>query len=129
MADQQKRELPKVTKHDFYFEMPLYEVLYESQLGKSIFSGEVDAFSARNGIDTTYKISARRASSNSWEPFYHYQLVTLECKRKNNDALCFVVFEAEINGEVVYIKVGQWLSLVEIQFAEIGKKYDKFLSR
>lgn len=115
----------KKSKHDFYFEVPLYEIVRSDDMDAGIFSGDVDAYSAQNKIDTTYKISAMRISDNDWDDFHDFYRVTLECKRKEDDVLCFVVYT---NGEA-YMKIGQLPSLASIQFAAIGKKYDKLLSR
>jgi len=132
MTDQHKgeppEERPKFSKHDFYFETPLYETIYATQLGQHNFSGDVDAYSARNGIDTTYKISSSIVG-NSWEIWGNVQAVTLKCKRKDNDTLAFMVYEGKVGDDKVYVKIGQLPSLADVQFAEIGKKYDKHMSR
>lgn len=120
-----KEENKKITKHDFYFEVPLYEQVSMQDIEDKIFDGDVDAYSAKNKIDTTYKISASRMSHYEYEDFYNYFKVTLTCKRKDNDILKYFVL---IQGASL-IKVGQYPSLADIQFAQIGKKYDKLLSK
>lgn len=122
-------ERKKISKHEFYFETPLYETIYADQLSDDNFKGEVDAYSALNGIDTTYEIYPRGLGDYSGHPLSSYSAVTLTCKRRKGDVLCFFVLEGKIDNEDVYVKVGQWLSLVDIQFATIGKKYDKLMDR
>jgi hypothetical protein len=119
----------KISKHQFYFETPLYEVIDTTKADSYLFSGEVDAYSAQNGIETTYKVSSKRLDSS-----YGFLVteggfgeVTLKCKRKNNDELRFFLL-VDV-GENLCVKVGQWPSLADLQFAEIGKKYDKLLDR
>ncbi len=111
----------KISKHKFFFETPLYDVIYSKNV-EDIHDGDVDAYSAKNGIDTTYKISSREVDQFSFENFYK---ITLTCKRKDNDVLRFFVYD---NDEIV-VKLGQLPSLVDIQFEEVSKKYDKYLSR
>lgn len=121
--EQQKTE-KKVSKHKFYFETPLYEVIKHAQLEDDIHNGDLDAYSAKNGIDTTYEIDSKRIDNYSYECFYYFYKITLTCKRKNDDVLRFFVYD---DGEIV-IKIGQLPSLADIQFAEISKKYYQFLS-
>lgn len=125
--DSQKPEViaKKISKHEFYFETPLYEVIEIDKLDNGLFRDDVDAYSAKNGIDTTYKISERSMGNQYESIFENFYKVTLTCKRKDNDVLIFFIFYDENN----VIKVGQDPSLADIQFAEIGKKYDKYLSR
>ncbi|MEI6843018.1 MAG: hypothetical protein WCK48_00690 [bacterium] len=119
-----------MSKHDFYFETPLYEVVSISELEKNAFGGDVDAYSAKNSTETTYSISID--STDTWSDWsaekgnsvdVGFFLITLKCKRKDNDVIRFIVFR---NREIV-MKIGQWPSLADLQFAEIGKKYDKVL--
>ncbi len=128
MADNQVTDKKLMSKHEFYFETPLYEWIEIDELEKGFLQGDVDAYSATNNIDTTYSISRERVNEYKNDPFYNYWAVTLKCKRKDNDTLCFIILEGAINNKTVYGKVGQWLSLADLQFAEIGKKYYKFLS-
>lgn len=119
--EQEQQKEKKISKHEFYFETPLYEVIESTQFEDDIHNGDVDAYSAKNGIDTTYTITSRPVDAYSFENFYR---VTLTCKRKSNDILRFFVYD---NNKIV-VKFGQLPSLADIQFAEIGKKYDQLLS-
>lgn len=131
MTDEQQTEEFKImSKHDFYFETPLYEVVQISELEKTAFIGDVDAYSAKNSTETTYSIDVDSTDTwRDWSPEkgnsveVGFFLITLKCKRKDNDILRFVVFR---DREKV-MKIGQWPSLADLQFAEIGKKYDKVL--
>lgn len=117
-------EEPKLSKHDFYFETPLYEVIDINLLDKMTFSGDVDAYSAQNNSETTYGIDIQ--GINTWvknSVSIGFYLVTLTCKRKQNDILRFTIYKDK---EIV-LKIGQYPSLADLQFAEIGKKYDKVL--
>lgn len=125
----QQKEEKKISKHEFYFETPLYEVINVDMVEGDLFRGDVDAYNPISGFDTTYSIHANRIGytyggyfDDDYEGFY---TVTLTCKRKEVDKLKFFVFK---NNEIV-IKLGQYPSLADIQFAEIGKKYDRFLSK
>jgi hypothetical protein len=119
-----KNSNKKISKHEFYFETPLYASTNIEELEAALFEGDVDAYSAKNGIETTYEIHNTRVG-DYYSDFYSYLKVSLKCKRKNNDILkYFVLLEKN-----AVIKVGQDPSLADIQFAEIGKKYDKYLSR
>jgi len=129
MADQVIPQKPIISKHEFYFETPLYEWVEEEVLESNFTKGDVDAYSAKNGIDTTYSISSERLSDYPNDPFYNFFGITLTCKRKDNDVLCYVVYRVKSGDETLYGKFGQLPSLADIQFAEIGKKYDKYLSR
>lgn len=125
-----KEEIKKISKHDFYFETPLYELIDTNLLEEKPFSGDVDAYSAKNSTDTTYSISMDAIDTwTEWNGSSHvsvgFYLITLKCKRKNNDILRFVVFFNKI--KAVAMKVGQYPSLADMQFSEIGKKYDKVL--
>jgi hypothetical protein len=132
MADETKTEAEEImlSKHDFYFETPLYELVDTKILEEKPFSGDVDAYSAKNSTDTTYSISMDAIDTwTEWDGSSHvtvgFYLVTLTCKRKNNDILRFVVFFNKVKS--VAMKVGQYPSLADLQFAELGKKYDKVL--
>lgn len=121
-----------MNKHDLYFNAPLYETISTSELEEEAFYGDVDAYSAKNSSDTTYAIKVKEIDCwDVWnsEASEHVRtgffLVTLKCKRKDNDILRFVFFRSK---ELV-LKVGQWPSLADLQFAELGKKYDKVLPK
>lgn len=113
-----------ISKHQFYFDTPLYEIVKNSDIVEDIFSGDVDAFSAENGIETTYKVESHDMDYYS-VGFEDFKKITLKCKRKNNDILRFFVGQ----GEDFIVKVGQWPSVADIQSAEIDKKYNKQLKR
>lgn len=126
MEKQITEEKIKMSKHEFYFETPLYEVINSEELEKNIFIGDVDAYNSTSGFETTYKIEAEQISDNKWSSYYKiFFTVTLTCKRNEKDKLRFFILD---NNKIV-VKLGQLPSLADIQFAEIGKKYDKFLSR
>lgn len=119
-----------MSKHDFYFETPLYEAVILVELEDDPFYGDVDAYSAKNSSETTYSIRIEPTDTwSDWSKEKHnsvdigFFLVTLQCKRKSNDILRFVIFRSR---EIV-MKIGQWPSLADLQFAEIAKKYDKVL--
>lgn len=123
-----QRESKIISKHDFYFETPLYEVVFLAELEEGTFSGDVDAYSAKNNTDTTYRIYL--GSIDTWDIWVTpkhitigFYLVTLMCKRKENDVLRFIIYK---NNEYA-VKIGQFPSLADLQFSEIGKKYDKVL--
>lgn len=127
-------EVIEVSVHDFYFEIPLYSSVNVNSLNSNIFSGDVDAYSSKNSIDTTYNISSENIRVFSkYVPgegqvvYSQYKIVSLECKRKSNDLLHFFVFVDNDTDTVT--KVGQFPALAELQFAEIGKKYDKILPK
>jgi len=124
----------KINKHDFYFETPVYDSLEYSDLEDSdtLLSGDIDAYSARNSTETTYTIGFGWIKKiegkyiDSYTTHYRgYGIVTLTCKRKGNDILRFFIYNDEIGKQLM--KVGQFPSLADIQFAEIGKKYDRVL--
>lgn len=125
MSEEQQSEEDKImSKHDFYLETPLYEVVSISELEKNSFSGDVDAYSAQNNSETTYSIDTQEI--DTWlknSTTIGFYLITLTCKRKQNDVLRFTVYR---DREIV-LKIGQYPSLADLQFAEIGKKYDKVL--
>lgn len=130
MSDTETTEEKILSKHDFYFETSLYEVITLTELEDGSFHGDVDAYSAKNSTETTYSISV--SETDTWTEWVAEErksvtigffLITLKCKRKANDILRFVVFR---NREIV-MKIGQYPSLADLQFAEIGKKYDGVL--
>ena len=120
----QEQEVKIITKHEFFFEAPLYSAIPLSRLENDqphlFLSGDVDAYSPA-GFDTTYNIS-RWSLGNNDSTYRGYYAISLSCKRKG-ETLEFFVYN---NGESL-IKVGQYLSLADLQYAEIGKDYDKVL--
>ena len=124
IEENKNEEVKMMSKPDFYFETPLYDVVLLSELEKASFAGDVDAYSAKNNSETTYSINTD--GINTWLDNHvniGFYLVTLTCKRKQNDVLRFTIYR---NREFVF-KMGQYPSLADLQFAEIGKKYDKVL--
>lgn len=117
-----EQEIKKITKHQFYFETALYELVYCENPENELFKGNVDAYNSIDGFDTTYSICKEAVSSYDWKGF---KKIELECKRGGETELKFfvVVFN---NGTIM--KIGQYPSLADIQFAEIGKRYNKHLS-
>ena len=94
----------------------------------------VDAYNPKSHIDTTYSIKSQydiRISDwvfNSYQWGYLYTFdgfnkLELKCKRKENEILTFFVY---VNKDTI-TKVWQLPALADIQFAELGKKYDKVL--
>ncbi len=118
-----------IDKHKFYFETPLYEPVLIEMIDEEelddFFSGRVDAYSSRNNIDTTYALSSWKMDDHYGQGFDGFRKVKLTCTRKPEDKLFFFVFI----GEDTITKVGQIPSLADLQFAEIGKKYNKSLDR
>lgn len=120
-----KEETKVISKHEFYFETPLYDILGSTQLEHDIHEGDVDAYSAENGIDTTYKIYSQKVNAQYESGFNNFYKITLTCRRKNNDVLRFFVYD---DGKAI-AKMGQWPSIADLQYSEIGKKYDRVLSK
>lgn len=141
MADSNEQEVVEdlrlLSKHDFYFETSIYELLEYSKLENSenLLSGDVDAYSAVNSTDTTYsvgfnwitKVENKNIGRYNSEYIRGFGIITLKCKRKSNDVLRFFIYNDEINKQIM--KVGQWPSLADLQFAEIGKKYNGVLAK
>lgn len=122
--EQSQTTIKKISKHEFFFETPLYEPISVKDLEKGIFGGDVDAYSTLNDFDTTYSIEARQIDWGTHEDFYDFLKITLTCKRRGDDILKFFVYQK--NG--IVIKVGQYPSLADIQFAQISRKYNKSLT-
>lgn len=118
--------LQKISKHQFYFETGLYSSLSIADLedGVGTFSGTVDAYNSHDGFDTTYSIDTGNIGEQSWDAFTGFKRITLECKRGGVTRLRFIVLW---EGKQI-IKVGQFPSLADIQYAEIGKRYNKHLT-
>lgn len=132
-------EIKLVSKHDFYFETPLYEILKYSQPKKAsdLLRGDVDAYSSKNKTETTYNIKSNWSvcleskdispTSEINNAYTGFQIITLTCKRKDNDTLRFFVFNDEIHK--VIIKVGQLPSIADLQFSDLERKYNKILDK
>lgn len=131
MAEENNQEeIEVISKHNFFFEAPLYEAIETSKIEQGMFINDVDAYSAKNHTDTTYNIVL--SDVDVWNVTYEghrhstevgFYLVTLSCKRKSNDILRFIIYKDKDR----VIKIGQYPSLADLQFSEIGKKYDKVL--
>ncbi len=123
MVIEDSEEQKTITKHDFYFETPLYEWISLDDSVENLFHGDVDAYSAKNSTDTTYSISLKEVDTWWNDGTVGYYLVTLTCKRKSNDILRFFIFK----DNKLAAKFGQYPSMADLQFSEIGKKFDKVL--
>jgi len=125
-----------IDRYNFYFDTPLYESLEYSQIDdvENLFCGDVDAYSAVNDSDTTYSVSSKlvielnKKYVDSYTTEYRgFSIVTLRCKRKDNDILRFFVYNDEIDKLVM--KVGQFPSIADIQFSDLERKYKNVLAK
>lgn len=122
-----KERKKKITKHEFYFETPLYDPVKVSEIEDNVFSGTVDAYNSMDDFDTTYDIRTDDIKSSLYDnSFNGFNRIILTCKRGGKTTLRFIVVELE-GGYIM--KIGQYPSLADIQFADIGKKYNKHLSK
>lgn len=113
-----------MTKHQFYFDTPLYEIIAANEIEKNFMDGTVDGYNHISGFDTTYEISSRSIATSDYDTVYRgFERVTLTCKRNGKDALRFFIVVRK--GWVM--KAGQYPSLADIQFEELGKKYENIL--
>jgi hypothetical protein len=133
MSEEIKTEIEniEISKHNFYFETSLYELIDLSLLEEKAFEVDVDAYSSKNSTDTTYSIYMETVDTwTEWNGSSHisvgFYLLTLKCKRKVDDVLRFFVYLNKVKN--IVMKVGQYPSLADLQFSEIGKRYDNFLS-
>jgi hypothetical protein len=113
-----------ISKHQFYFDIPLYDLILLKEIGEDLLKGDVDGYNSVNGFDTTYDIDSRSLGMN-YNSYSGYYLVTLTCKRTETTRLRFFIY----TNERIIVKLGQYPSLADIQFAEIGEKYDKVLDK
>lgn len=131
MNEEEKQEKEgkskNISKHEFFFEIPLYSIIKEKDLEEDFdefFSGDVDAYV--NGLDTTYIIKSEQMynsyTGKGLVGFKDYHAIKLVCKRKGSVLYFFI-----LNFENYLIKVGQYLSLADLQNSEISKKYNKIL--
>lgn len=123
-----EKPLVKVFKHDFYFDTPLYEPIQKTSIDhfNNLFTGTVDAYSPNNNYDTTYEITKHEMADGFIPGYEGFIKVKLIDRRKGtDDTLRFFIGV----GRDFVVKVGQYPSLADLQFAEIGKKYNKFLAR
>ena len=131
--EKQQEKIQKISKHAFYFEIPLYKVLELDKIEEDFLEGDVDAWSAKNKDNTTYSITV--SAINDWDSSYPvrydlkkyegYYIVSLQCKRKDNDLLTFLIYQ----DDNIVIKVGQFPSIADLQFADIERKYNKVLEK
>lgn len=117
-------EKPKISRHQFYFETPLYEFKRNEDLSHVLHSGEVEAYSVMYKSPTTYTISYSTLSNYSDDEFKGYRKIYLKNKRKSDDVLIFFLIQYEEG----YMKVGQQPSLADLQYSEITEKYSKQLN-
>jgi hypothetical protein len=126
-------EIVAVSHHKFFFETPLYDAVSFSAIGgkdrddlNEFLDGRVDAYSAKNDIDTTYIITSF-PMDEAYYPhgFTGFRKVKLTCVRKPNDILYFFVGI----GADSFFKVGQLPSLADLSLGDIGKKYSKYMNR
>ena len=127
----QEQEIRIISKHDFYFETPLYERIPLENLEDNLFIGDVDAYSNVLQDNTTYNINFEWFDNwEKWESPSHkkigYAEVTLTCKRKSNDVLRFIVYRDTTNAGFVE-KVGQDPSIADLQFSHLQRKYENVL--
>lgn len=124
MAEQEKKITREINRHDFYFETPLYEVVEKDELIEEVYTGEVDAYSARYKSPTTYTISYQSMSS-LYEGFDNFKKVVLTSKRKSDDKLFFFLYAQDNK----YVKVGQIPSLGDLQFTELDENFSKYIEK
>lgn len=125
----------KITKHQFYFETPLYETVNLTDCEDDLLSGSVAAYSTAIPGETTYSINTQRAigvtgiASKLYLPYREggFARITLTCKRTYDEKLTFFVFIDISTGTIV--KAGQLPSLADLQFGELSKKYDRLMDR
>ena len=117
-------EKEKISKCAFFFELPLYEDIDLVDLEIDIWKfldGDVDAYNP-DGFDTTYNIERRDLSGDYHSSYKGYYSVKLICRRKHT-SLEFFLYKTDS----AVTKIGQFPSLADLQYAEMGKKYNKVL--
>ena len=120
-----------IDRHTFFFETPLYDAISMEAIAEDyddiddFFDDRVDAYSAKNHIDTTYTISSWSVDDYYDRGFRAFYKIKLRCVRKPDDILYFFV---GVTGEH-FFKVGQYPSLADLSLGEIGKKYAKHMDR
>lgn len=129
--EQPEEAVQPIDRHTFFFETPLYDVISFDAIGDDyddldeFFSERVDAYSAKNHIDTTYSINSWNVDDYSSKGFRAFHKIKLTCVRKPDDILYFFV----ASNDECFFKVGQWPSLADLSLGEIGKKYAKHMDR
>ena len=122
-----------IDRHTFLFDTPLYDPIDIDRLDwgedeetiLDYMQGRVDAYSAKNHIDTTYTIESWKMDDYYSCGFGVFYKVKLTCVRKTDDVLYF--FIAESGNSIT--KTGQYPSLADLSFGEIGKKYSGHMDR
>jgi hypothetical protein len=120
-----------IDRHTFFFETPLYDVIRLDAIADEyedldeFFSERVDAYSAKNHIDTTYSIDSWNVDDYNNRGFRAFRKIKLTCVRKPDDILYFFVGR----NDECFFKVGQWPSLADLSLGEISKKYVKHMDR
>jgi hypothetical protein len=126
-----KIELPKISKHDFYFETSLYNTITIKELEEDILKWEIKGYNPFEQFETTFSINSDYRiyfEKNQVEErfkigqFNWFITVGLDCKRASNQ----LTFYLSIVGDKI-TKIWQYPSLVDIQFAGLDKKYNKVL--
>ena len=131
-TENQEQEINIISKHDFYFETPLYEKIPFGHLEEKLFSGDVDAYSNVLQDNTTYHIDFEWVGKwtewgSSINKIIGYAAVTLTCKRKSNNILRFFVYRDRTNAGFIE-KVGQDPSMADLQFSHLQRKYKNVLN-
>lgn len=116
----------KITVHDFYFEIPLYDAIDVENINGDIFDGNVDGFSHVDKRDTTYTITSNRLAYYMSDYKNMYGII-LEDKRTDSNDLFFFLYLSDDKKQVV--KVGQAPSLATVQLAEVTDKYKSVLAK
>jgi hypothetical protein len=123
--------IASIDRHTFFFETPLYDavdmnaILNDYDDLDEFFSERVDAYSAKNHIDTTYVISSWNMDDYNSHGFRAFYKIKLMCVRKPDDILYFFVG----SNDDYFFKVGQSPSLADLSLGKIGKKYAKHIDR
>lgn len=125
MAEENTIPKKKITKHEFFFETPLYKQIprWDFEDFEHLLGGQVDWYSSKNQIETTYDIRESEIATSTFDDFIYYYKIKLKCRRKENDVLKFFIYK----DDNIIEKVWQDPSLADIQFGKIWKKYDKIL--
>lgn len=116
-------EKEPISKHEFFFESALYKVFQKGEIETNWWKGEVEAYNPFSHKETTYSIHYEEMSQYAGRYPNLYKAILI-CKRDSDLKLYFIIYN---DGEKIY-KCGQQPSLADIQYAEIGKKYDRLLS-
>lgn len=128
----------KITWNEFFFEIPLYQKLKFEDFFNSEMDYEIDWYSPKNNIETTYNVfeglnlgscdGERIEYTNNRRYTFelnNFHQIRLECRRKWDETIIYYLYVWKYYIE----KVWQSPSLADMQFAELGKKYDKVLER